>query len=54
MPLGLYSGDLENIPSKPSFYNLEWFRVNFENHFELIMDEELDINRHLFVGKIKK
>ncbi|AUC78652.1 hypothetical protein CW736_04245 [Nonlabens sp. MB-3u-79] len=53
MPLGLYSGDMDNIPEVPEYYTLEWFKTNFSDRFDYILDEELDINRHVFVGKIK-
>lgn len=53
MPLGLYSGDMNNIPPIPEFYTLEWFKEAFSSKFEYILDEEVDINRHLFVGKLK-
>lgn len=52
MPLGLYSGNLSSIPSVPDFYNLYWFKENFNKNFELLLEEELEINRHLFVGKL--
>lgn len=53
MPLGLYSGDMNNIPPVPEFYTLEWFKEAFSDKFEYILDEEVDINRHLFVGRLK-
>lgn len=53
MPLGLYSGDLDNIPPLPNFYKVEWFRDNFVKYFDLILDEKLEVNRHVFVGKLK-
>ncbi|CAC9512924.1 hypothetical protein BAZOLSSOX_2428 [uncultured Gammaproteobacteria bacterium] len=36
------------------FYNLDWFRNNFTKYFELLLDEELEINRHVFVGYLKQ
>lgn len=54
MPIGLYAGDLNKIPELPNFYNLSWFKSNFINYFDLILDEELEMNRHVFVGKLKK
>ena len=54
MPLGLYSGSMENIPLLPDYYTLDWFKNEFANYFEYILDEEIAINRHLFIGKIKK
>ncbi len=53
MPLGLYSGDINNIPKTPDFYTDIWFKDNFKKYFDLILDEKLEINRHLFVGKLK-
>ncbi len=53
MPLGLYSGDLEKTPPVPSYYTLDWFKTAFSKYFDYILDEEVKINRHLFVGKLK-
>lgn len=53
MPLGLYFGDMDNIPAIPEYYTLEWFRNEFSAEFEHILDEEVDVNRHLFIGKLK-
>ena len=53
MPLGLYSGDLDKTPPIPEYYTLDWFKEEFCNSFDHILDEELDINRHVFVGKLK-
>jgi hypothetical protein len=52
MPLGLYYGDDNNIPPFPTWYNKEWFKKNFENHFEIEVIKQLEKNRILFVGKI--
>jgi len=53
MPLGLFGGDLETTPETPGYYTAEWFKETFMQHFALISDEEVDYNRHLFVGKIR-
>jgi len=53
MPLGLYSGDLNKIPPLPDFYNYEWFKRVFTMFFDLILDENLELNRHVFLGKLK-
>ena len=53
MPLGLYSGSLENIPPVPNYYTLDWFKNNFSKYFDYILDEEVEINRHLFIGILK-
>lgn len=50
MPLGLRRGKV------PDWYNLEWFREHFKNHFNLLFEapSEKDGSRVLFVGeKIK-
>jgi hypothetical protein len=54
MPLGLYSGDMNKIQDLPSYYNLDWFREKFMHFFDLILEEDIDINRYVFVGKLKK
>jgi hypothetical protein len=55
MPLGLHSDNIsEFVPTVPSWYTLEWFRQNFVEHFDLITEEKLEINRIIFVGKIKQ
>ncbi|AGC76574.1 hypothetical protein LX97_01235 [Nonlabens dokdonensis] len=54
MPLGLYSGDMNNIPAVPDYYTLEWFKTTFSEYFDYMLDEKLDVNRHLFVGSIKE
>lgn len=54
MPLGLYFGDMNAIPEVPPYYSLDWFEGAFKERFDYILDEELAINRHVFVGKCKK
>lgn len=54
MPLGLYSGSMENIPSVPEYYTLDWFKRTFSEHFNYCFDEEIDTNRHIFLGKLKE
>ena len=54
MPLGLYFGDMNNIPSVPEYYTLDWFSNAFSKYFDHIIDEEIEINRHLFAGKVKE
>ena len=53
MPLGLYDGKTPTTPKVPPYYTAQWFRNNFEKYFFLITDEQLEVNRHLFVGKAK-
>jgi len=54
MPLGLYSGEENITPSTPDYYTLAWFKEAFSQHFEYIYDEQLEKNRHVFLGKIKQ
>ncbi len=53
MPMGLWSSDVENVPSVPAWYSLEWFRNKFTGYFNLFLEEQTERNRILFVG-IKK
>jgi hypothetical protein len=53
MPLGLYSGDMNNIPPVPDYYTLDWFKAKFSEKFNYLLDEEVATNRHLFVGRVK-
>ena len=53
MPLGLYDSKLHITPKVPTYYTTQWFKDNFEKYFFLITDEQLEVNRHLFVGKTK-
>lgn len=51
MPLGLYDG--KSAPPVPAWYTQEWFKAAFERYFTIILEEQLEENRILFVG-IKK
>ena len=51
MPLGLWDGS--NQPKIPKYYTIDWFRKNFERFFQILLEEKLEKNRYLFVGKIK-
>ena len=53
MPIGLYAGEVEYVPQLPKYYNVIWFKEKFENYFDLFHDEQLEINRHIFIGTIK-
>ena len=53
MPLGLYDGKTPTTPKVPPYYTAQWFRNTFEQYFFLITDEQLEVNRHLFVGQAK-
>lgn len=50
MPLGLYAGRSElNLPA---WYRLEWFREACMRHFQIVVEEQLEENRTLFIGCI--
>ncbi|MEX0967891.1 MAG: class I SAM-dependent methyltransferase [Bacteroidia bacterium] len=53
MPLGLYNPKVPHTPSVPSWYNIEWFRKTFNQHFYLIEETTLEKNRILFIGEIR-
>lgn len=50
MPIGLYNGKGET-PETPEFYTLTWFRDEFNKKFTLLVEEELEANRIVFIGK---
>jgi hypothetical protein len=51
MPLGLHDGT--STPPIPSWYSVDWFRSNFAKQFELLLEEKLEENRILFVGRLR-
>lgn len=51
MPLGLWNG--KEAPPVPSWYTHDWFEKNFRKYFFLEEIKKLDINRVLFVGRLK-
>ena len=53
MPLGLWDG-LHPAPPLPEWYTRNWFRTNFQNHFDLLEEQEICTNRIAFLGKIKQ
>lgn len=53
MPLGLWSKGQTESSLLPQWYNLNWFKQNFERYFHLLVHEKLEENRILFFGKIK-
>ena len=53
MPLGLWSSKEEVFPTLPKWYNVEWFRNEFNNYFDIILEEKLEVNRIMFLGIIK-
>jgi len=54
MPLGLWGGDGAEHPPIPDWYTDEWFSENFQRHFRLLYKEQIDENRILYVGELKK
>lgn len=53
MPLGLWSINDTEYPSVPEWYTQEWFRNWFVKYFDLLLEEKLEKNRVVFLGKIK-
>lgn len=52
MPLGLWSSESpSSLPPVPHWYTEEWFAAEFEQRFDVILREQLDQNRVLYVGK---
>ena len=49
MPLGLWGGYY--TPPIPEWYNLNWFREKFKRHFKLLIEEQTEKNRILFLGE---
>ncbi len=49
MPLGLWNG--RDAPETPSWYTVDWFRHHFLASFDPVLEEQLEANRILFVGK---
>lgn len=53
MPLGLWSIETKIKQELPEWYTIEWFRDEFVKSFSLLIEEQLEENRIVFVGKIK-
>lgn len=49
MPLGLWDG--RTAPPLPAWYTLSWFRESFSRRFDILHEEILEKNRHLFIGR---
>ena len=52
MPLGLWDG--KQAPPVPAWYNRDWFRTAFMREFELTHEEQLEENRVLFCGTLRR
>lgn len=52
MPLGIYD-EGNGAPKVPSWYTIENFCDAFNNYFEILYKEQLELNRIVFVGKKK-
>ena len=50
MPMGLYDG--KHVPTIPSWYTVDWFRISFKKYLRLIIEEQLEENRILFLGEL--
>lgn len=51
MPLGLYAGDMSKAPPLPDWYTEDFFRSTLEAQYEILLREQLEVNRIVFVGK---
>lgn len=51
MPLGLWGGNSNEIPEIPKWYNVQWFKKNMKKFFNILYEEELEINRIVFLGE---
>jgi hypothetical protein len=51
MPLGLWSSLTRQGPVPPEWYTIEWFKHSFQKHFQILLIEELEENRVLFIGE---
>ncbi len=52
MPLGLHDGTQGQI--FPDWYSRDWFRSHFLQYCDLIAEEQLEENRIVFVGEIRR
>lgn len=53
MPLGLWAiGDAEE-KNVPNWYTVDWFRENFTIYCNLLIEEQLETNRIVFLGEVK-
>lgn len=52
MPLGLWDG--KSTSPIPEWYTLDWFRESLKSYFEIHIEEKLEENRVLFLGKLFK
>lgn len=52
MPLGLHDGKTGETP--PAWYTHDWFERAFIRHFEIIDSRQLEPNRVVFIGRIRK
>ena len=41
-----------NLPSLPPWYNLDWFREHLSAHFNIILEENLNLNQILFLCEV--
>lgn len=52
MPLGLWSGG--DTLSVPKWYTLEWFKKELQRYLSIVAEENVERNRIVFIGEIKK
>jgi hypothetical protein len=53
MPLGLWSETSTNNQQVPDWYTINWFREHFNRYFSLLLEEQVESNRIIFVGELK-
>lgn len=53
MPRGLWTYEQGDNYSVPCWYNVEWFKKEFEKHFQLLHFEQLAENYIVFLGKLR-
>lgn len=53
MPMGLWNGKEEDIPTIPEWYNINWFRKKVSNKFIILQEKEVAKNRIMILGELK-
>lgn len=51
MPLGLWGGNGSLEKGVPSWYTIDWFRKGFKEFFDLKVEDQLEENRIVLIGK---
>jgi predicted methyltransferase len=53
MPRGLWTVKKGDNYKVPEWYNLEWFKIEFEKQFRILHYEQIETNHVVFLGIIK-